>query len=67
MGFPSRDWGCGDAPVDDLPGDGEARAEVTILCGSVAGEPATEEAEGATVERRDGMIPERIAEARDAG
>ena len=42
-------------------------ADVSILCGSVAGEPATEEAEGVTVERRDGMVPGRIDEARDAG
>ena len=42
-------------------------AEVSILCGSVAGEPDTEELEGVTVERRDGMVVERIGEMRDAG
>lgn len=42
-------------------------ADVSLLCGSVVGEPATDEVEGVTVERRDGMDPERIGEMRDAG
>lgn len=42
-------------------------AEVSVLCGSLAGEPDAEEVEGVTVERRDGMVPQRIAEAREAG
>jgi spore coat protein SA len=41
-------------------------ADVSILCGSVADEPATEEVKGVTVERRDGMVVERIGEMRDA-
>lgn len=42
-------------------------AEMSVLTGSVAGEPALEEVEGVAVERREGMAPERIGEARDAG
>jgi glycosyltransferase involved in cell wall biosynthesis len=41
--------------------------QVSVLTGSVAGEPALEEVEGVAVERREGMVPERIGEARDAG
>jgi len=41
--------------------------DVSLLCGSVAGEPASEEVEGVTVERRDGIVPGQIAEMRDAG
>ncbi len=42
-------------------------AEVSLLCGSVAGEPSTEEIEGVTIVRRDEMVTERIAQAREAG
>ena len=42
-------------------------AEVSLLCGSVAGEPSTEDVEGVTVIRRDRMVTERIAEAREGG
>lgn len=42
-------------------------ADVSLLCGSVADQPATEEVKGVTVERRDGMVVQRIAEAREAG
>lgn len=42
-------------------------AEVSLLCGSVAGEPVIEDVEGVTVIRRDGMVTERIAEARKGG
>jgi glycosyltransferase involved in cell wall biosynthesis len=41
--------------------------DVSLLCGSVAGEPASEEVKGVTVERRDGIVPGQIAEMRDAG
>ena len=39
-------------------------AEVSVLCGTVAGEPTTDEVEGVTIQRRDGMIPAHIEEAR---
>lgn len=42
-------------------------AQVSVLCGSVAGVASTEEVEGVTVERRDGMVPELIAEAGESG
>ena len=45
----------------------ELGAEVTLLCGTVADEPVTEEVKGVTVERREGMVPARIEEAREEG
>lgn len=41
-------------------------AEVALLVGSMEGQPTTETVEGMTVERRDGMVPERLDEARAA-
>ena len=41
-------------------------AEVSLLCGTVAGEPSTETVEGVTVVRRDGMVTEQIARALEA-
>lgn len=42
-------------------------AKVTVLCGSVGEEPATDTVEGVTIERRDGMVPAQIEEARQEG
>jgi Raf kinase inhibitor-like YbhB/YbcL family protein len=42
-------------------------AKVSVLCGSVAGEPSTDEVKRVTIERRDGKVPERIEGARQAG
>ncbi len=42
-------------------------AEVSLLCGSVAGEPSTEDVRGVSVVRQDGMVPGLIAAAREAG
>ena len=42
-------------------------AEVSLLCGSVAGEPTTSEVEGVRVERRDGMVPAQIEEGAKEG
>jgi len=39
-------------------------AEVTVLCGSPGGERATDRVDGVTIERRDGMVPARLEEAR---
>jgi len=37
-------------------------AEVSVLCGSVSGEPSRDEVDGVKIERRDGMVPARIEE-----
>lgn len=37
-------------------------AEVSVLCGSVSGEPWRDEVDGVKIERRDGMVPTRIEE-----
>lgn len=42
-------------------------AQVSVLCGSVAGEPSSEVVQGVTVERRDAMAVELLDEAREAG
>lgn len=42
-------------------------AQVSLLCGSVAGEPSVEEVEGVKVLRREGMRTEHIAQALEAG
>jgi glycosyltransferase involved in cell wall biosynthesis len=42
-------------------------AKVAVLCGSLDGEPSTEEVQGVTIERRDGMVVDRIEQARQAG
>jgi len=42
-------------------------ADVSVLCGSANGQPDTEEVRGVTIERRDGMVPERIEEALKEG
>lgn len=42
-------------------------ADVSVLCGSTDGQPSTEEVEGVTVERRDGMVSSLIEEARADG
>jgi glycosyltransferase involved in cell wall biosynthesis len=42
-------------------------AQVGVLCGSVDGSPATDEVQGVTIQRRDGMVPRRIEEGRQAG
>ncbi len=40
-------------------------AEVTVLCGSVEGEPETETVENMTIVRRDGMVPEQLDTLRE--
>lgn len=42
-------------------------AEVSVLCGSVSGEPSSEEVDGVTIERSDGMVPARIEEMEQDG
>jgi len=42
-------------------------AEVSVLCGSVSGEPSSDKVEGVRIERRDGMVPARIEEMEQDG
>ena len=42
-------------------------AEVSVLCGSVSGEPSSDEVDGVTIERRDRMVPARIEEMEQDG
>ncbi len=42
-------------------------ADVSVLCGSVAGQSRSDEVEGVAIERRDRMVPRLIADDQDAG